>query len=135
MTELLHRNTILDILPYDIVNAIFSLLDQPTCLECMTVCRAWYKSIPYYAIDLWKTVEFKRYKFNLNDRRLARCLGSHVKKCMIAFYEDKEVWATLDLLTRTKCDQLHSIGNRYSAPVQSPGMFLRSKDVHVYRRH
>ena len=44
-------------LPPEICDGILSHVNQVDCIECMIVCRRWYKLIPLYGRKIWNELE------------------------------------------------------------------------------
>ncbi|KAI9314957.1 hypothetical protein BX666DRAFT_2029192 [Dichotomocladium elegans] len=87
MNELLFRS-----LPYDILVDIFSLIDQPSCLECMLVCRTWFYLVPQYAYRVWEHVALQG---PVIDTRTSRCIGAHVRSYTLTYYPENIIPAIL----------------------------------------
>ena len=93
-------------IPPEIFTEILSHVDQVDCIECMTVCRRWYKLIPEHGKDLWKELEITDTWPTFNNAML-ECLGIHVKKVSINSYHNPN--EALRLLEGQVCD-IRSLG-------------------------
>ncbi|KAI9268990.1 hypothetical protein BDA99DRAFT_338995 [Phascolomyces articulosus] len=103
-----------DFLPYDIVSAIFSYLDQGECLTCLDVCSAWYKRVPEYTRTVWQTLKINnRFQKTMINSYRARFLGEHVKHVQISSFSkrtDEEFFMAMKQLFDCGCNKIESLG-------------------------
>ncbi|KAI9494287.1 hypothetical protein BDB00DRAFT_903843 [Zychaea mexicana] len=110
------RAGLIDVLPFNIVNNVFSYLDQRDYLTCMATCRRGYSKVPQYAkAVVWKTVQFTTRDMcqnNKNNHRV-RCLGTHVKKAIFkAFKKEDELYNVMrKVFNEWGCIEIESIEN------------------------
>ena len=102
----------------DIIFQIVAQLDQQDCLTTMAVCRDWYYTIPFFTLDIWKNVKLSESDASMNNRRLERCLGPHVKSVIIgprrgsACIQEEALIALLQkLFYQWECTNIQSLGN------------------------
>ena len=94
-------------LPSEILMTIFGMLTQADCLRCMSVCRAWYKTIPHYARYCFRTVILKGNRGDACNKRLQKCLGSHVKSAVLDGCDSQAQLETLIImLDKHNCHNL-----------------------------
>ncbi|KAG2228332.1 hypothetical protein INT45_011124 [Circinella minor] len=105
-------------LPFDIVNEIFSYLSQDDCINSMAVCRSWYERVPVYSFHLWRKIELLSGDQNtrLKNQRFLRCLGPHVRQVILSPSNKTELLVFLDTLRNHMCD-IQSIVFRQSKVV------------------
>ena len=70
-------------LPPEIFSIILSNVNQVDSIECMNVCRRWYKLIPQYGKEVWKELEISEKSWPRFNNAMLECLGSHVEKVSI----------------------------------------------------
>lgn len=91
-------------LPSEILLKIFGMLTQGDCLRCMSVCRTWYKAIPQYTHQCFRSVMLKGNRGHADNTRLQKCLGSHVKSAVLDSCDTQaQLEALLTLLERYQC--------------------------------
>ncbi|KAI9255698.1 hypothetical protein BDA99DRAFT_517422 [Phascolomyces articulosus] len=91
------------LLPFDIVKAIFSFIEQSDCLECMLVSHSWYQAVPQYASLIWETVNFTKSK--VDTERFWMCLGPHVRHVVLK----DDIYFILYKLIQHHCCNIESI--------------------------
>ena len=107
------QQTWMQLLPYDVVTLVLGQLEQRELLECMAVCSSWYHSVPFYTTERWHTVKiFSRYG-GLGNRRLASCLGQHVRRISLSGYETQnQLNQVLQDLVDLGCEWIESLGEK-----------------------
>ena len=95
-------------IPSEIFSDILSHVTQMDCIECMTVCRRWYKLIPQHGKDLWKELSISGMSWLRFNNAMLDCLGTHVEKVFIVWPQNID--SILQHLQRQKCD-IRSLGN------------------------
>ena len=98
-------------IPLEIFSIILSHVNQVDCIECMTVCRRWYKLIPLYGRGVWEELEISRTSWPRYNKALRECLGTHVKKVSIVSYTNSS--EILRRLEGQVCN-IESLGNLIS---------------------
>ena len=106
-----HFSYLMNSLPFDIVNEIFSYLSQDDCIRSMAVCRSWYERVPIYSSHLWRKIELLSGDQNtrLKNQRFLHCLGPHVRQVILSPSNETELLVFLDTLRNYMCD-IQSIG-------------------------
>ena len=87
-------------LPPEIVTDVLLLLNQKDCIECMNVCRSWFKLIPSCAVRLWNKLIISSDSWPKTNYALFQCLGAHVKSVSIEY---PNTWNILKRLERKEC--------------------------------
>ena len=98
-------------LPSDIILEIFTRLTRADSLQCMQVCRAWYKFIPQYAQGSWSNLKLYENRCSLSKKQVwLRFVGKHVKR--IEFYQFKEesLYNLMQILVDHDCTQAEELG-------------------------
>lgn len=105
------QQTWMQLLPYDIVSLVLGHLNQHELLQCMAVCSSWYQDVPYCTTERWHTVKIFRHHGGLGNKRLARCLGQHVRRISISGYETQhQLNQVLNDLVNLDCVWIESLG-------------------------
>lgn len=97
-------------MPSEILLKIFGMLTPGDCLRCMSVCRAWYKTIPQYAHYCFRSVFLKGNRGHADNTRLQKCLGSHVKSAVLDSCDTQaQLEALLTMLERHQCYDIRQL--------------------------
>ncbi|KAI9320124.1 hypothetical protein BX666DRAFT_2119628 [Dichotomocladium elegans] len=103
----------LDAFPFEVFSNIFSHLAQADILRCMAVSRLWAARIPAYSVRCWASVRLYSERGGLANRRLAACLGPHVRRVSLSGYKSaQELELTLRVLIDLDCLYIESLAKQ-----------------------
>ena len=94
-------------IPSEIFSEILSHVNHSDCIECMTVCRRWYKLIPQHGKNLWKELKISGTSWLKFNSAMLECLGTHVEKVTIIYREN--INKVLKQLEHQECN-IQSLG-------------------------
>lgn len=97
-----------NVLPCEILAAIFVHLTQRECLECMAVSRHWYSTIPSAVHAVFSTIRIRGKQEFIHSKTIHQCLGSHVRKLTIESCISSDVLSAI--LESCGCRQIESLG-------------------------
>ncbi|KAI9488664.1 hypothetical protein BDB00DRAFT_791729 [Zychaea mexicana] len=93
------------VLPIEVTRYIFSYLEQNDCLQCVTVSRQWFNTIP--AIALRQHLEISRTSWNLCSLAMS-CLAAHAQSVTI---DRQKAQSVLKQLKTYNC-RIRKLGNK-----------------------
>ena len=108
------QNTLFNALPSDVIDIIFSFIDQRDCVTCLSVCREWYNQVPEHTRSSWATVTFSTSYPSDDIPTRHRFLGNHVKAIEFDEYSDAPLHALMKKLIACGCKSVKSVGKNYS---------------------
>ncbi|KAI7887111.1 hypothetical protein K492DRAFT_31642 [Lichtheimia hyalospora FSU 10163] len=99
-----------NVLPCEILAAIFIHLTQRECLECMIVSRHWYATLPSCVHAVFSSITLRGKPDFTHNKTLQQCLGSHVQKMTIESCINSDILSAITLaLEACGCRQLESL--------------------------
>ena len=96
------------VLPPEILYHILSHINQVDCIECIFVCRRWYKLIPQYCKDDWKEHEISEKSWPKFNNAMLECLQMHLTKVSNSSFQN--LYKILQQLKRRKFN-IQFLGN------------------------
>ncbi|KAG2224274.1 hypothetical protein INT45_000305 [Circinella minor] len=108
-TKEIHVDILNNDLPFDIITAIFSFLDQQECINCMAVNRSWFHQVPMYTRYIWKHVRLSENDIRMPNYRREQCMRYVRSVQLDSFREDEELYIIMNKLMTWGCDEIESL--------------------------
>ncbi|KAI7859642.1 hypothetical protein BDC45DRAFT_553396 [Circinella umbellata] len=108
-TKGIHVDILNNNLPFDIIAAIFSFLDQQECINCMAVNRSWFHQVPMYTRYIWKHVRLSENDIRMPNYRREQCMRYVRSVQLDSFREMEELYIIMNKLITWGCDEIESL--------------------------
>ena len=112
MTKGIHVDILNNNLPFDIIAAIFSFLDQQECINCMAVNRSWFHQVPMYTRYIWKHVRLSENDIRMPNYRREQCMRYVRSVQLDSFREMEELYIIMNKLITWGCDEIESLSKQ-----------------------
>ncbi|KAI9245074.1 hypothetical protein BDA99DRAFT_543768 [Phascolomyces articulosus] len=107
--ETTKNHELFNILPFDILVNIFGHFTQVECIQCMVVCKTWYKKIPFYTQQVWLNITIDGTPAYQYSRTWLQFTGEHVKSFTFHGFQEMNLYPVMQQLIDHGCVKLQCL--------------------------